>query len=754
MATASTPGAPSPPIALVVHGHFYQPPRENPWTDEVTREPSAAPAHDWNERILTECYRANAFARLYGERDRVRALVNNYAQLSFNVGPTLARWIERRDATTIARMRAGDEEQRRRLGHGGALAQVWGHPIAPLLSPRDRRTQILWGLQDFEQRFGRKAEGMWLPETGVDGPTLEALIDAGVAYTILAPEQIAAVRGPGDKWKSVNRDTLDTGRPYRWQGSGVGRSIALAVFDGPFSRELAFGNAARDSASFLAHVKASADRSAATGVRMVLAASDGELYGHHKKFADLTLAHAATLGAAKAGIEVTNLGALLAAAPPSWDAELAQGPGGEGTAWSCGHGLGRWQRHCGCAMRSPDESGWSQAWRTPLRAALDVLRDRAAAQFEDAAGELFTDPWAVRDAYGAVLDASPEERLRFIGRQPGPSRRRGEAGQRRGLLLLEAQRSALLMYASCGWFFDDVAGVESALVIRQAAFVLDLLKQVGLPPPTREVLERLAEAKSNLPGAGTGADVFQRVSRHRTTAVHTVAALSFAELTGAGDASLAGPLVPGFTVEHDRKASRRDVVKGRATVRHLRTGEEATLAYEARARTPLELSCKVGKEVVTPKSLPDEAREPIALTLLARLVMAPKVSVRDCRRALELARSSASGEEKTGAMFHPGFGDLLPRLLEVAPAASADDEMLVTVAEVLDAVPETVRAQAHKRAQEWAFAGLAAAREGRKGASPELRALGEKLDLAVDDILASTSRPAEAAAARSAEVRG
>jgi predicted glycosyl hydrolase (DUF1957 family) len=256
------------------------------------------------------------------------------------LGPTLARWIERRDRTTIDRMRAGDEEQRRRLGHGGALAQVWGHPIAPLLSPRDRRTQILWGLQDFESRFGRKAEGMWLPETAVDGTTLEALIDAGVAYTILAPEQIAAVRGPADKWKTVNRDTIDTGRTYRWQGSGVGRAIALAVFDGPFSRELAFGNAARDSASFLAHVKASAERSTATGVRMVLAASDGELYGHHKKFADLTLAHAATVGAARAGVEVTNLGALLASAPPTWDAELAQGPGGEGTAWSCGHGLG------------------------------------------------------------------------------------------------------------------------------------------------------------------------------------------------------------------------------------------------------------------------------------------------------------------------------------------------------------------------------------------------------------------------------
>jgi alpha-amylase/alpha-mannosidase (GH57 family) len=205
-----------PSIALVVHGHFYQPPRENPWTDRVPREPSAAPEHDWNERILAECYRANAFARLHGASDTVRALINNYAHMSFNVGPTLARWIERRDPTTIERMRAGDEDQRRRLGRGGGIAQVWGHPIAPLLSPRDRRTQIAWGLQDFETRFGRKSEGIWLPETAVDPATLEALIEAGVSYTILAPEQIAAVRPAGERWTPVTRDTVDTGRAYRW----------------------------------------------------------------------------------------------------------------------------------------------------------------------------------------------------------------------------------------------------------------------------------------------------------------------------------------------------------------------------------------------------------------------------------------------------------------------------------------------------------------------------------------------------------
>ncbi|HEY0707879.1 MAG TPA: glycoside hydrolase, partial [Polyangia bacterium] len=299
---APTPPPKTPPIALVVHGHFYQPPRENPWTDHITREPSAAPFHDWNARISAECYRANAFARLYGHSENIEALVNNYAYLSFNFGPTLARWIDRLDPTTIERARQGDQAQARRIGAGGAMAQVWGHPILPLCSPRDRQTQITWGLQDFERRFGRKSTGIWLPETAADPKTLEALIEAGIKYTILAPEQIAQVRPPGGTWKPVNRDTLDTGRTYRFlHGDGSGRSLNLAIFDGPLSRELAFGVVTRDSASFLAAVKGSAERSAHTGKRLVLAASDGELYGHHKKFADLMLAHALARAANDAG---------------------------------------------------------------------------------------------------------------------------------------------------------------------------------------------------------------------------------------------------------------------------------------------------------------------------------------------------------------------------------------------------------------------------------------------------------------------
>jgi hypothetical protein len=394
------------PIALVVHGHFYQPPRENPWTDDVPREPGAAPFHDWNDRISAECYRANAFARRFSAGDRIAAMVNNYERISFNFGPTLARWIERRDPLTDSRIREGDARQRQRLGHGGALAQVWAHPIAPLLSANDRRTQILWGLFDFQRRFGRPAEGMWLPETAVDPATLEALIEAGVRFTVLAPEQIAAVRAPDRTWTPVNRDTLDTGRAYRWLHSdGSGRFITLAIFDGPLSRDLAFGTATRDAASYLRGIKTAAERSSVSGKRLVLAASDGELYGHHKKFADLTLAYATSVEAPAHGVEVTNLGAFLDEEPATWEADLAKGPHGEGTAWSSQHGFGRWRRHCGCVVNPAAHP--SQAWRGPLRDALDDLRDAAAGLYEDAAGDLFEDLWGARDAYGEVVDASP-----------------------------------------------------------------------------------------------------------------------------------------------------------------------------------------------------------------------------------------------------------------------------------------------------------------------------------------------------------
>jgi hypothetical protein len=576
------------PIALVVHGHFYQPPRENPWTDEIEREPSAAPLHDWNARIHAECYRANAFARIHDSKGRIEAIVNNYARMSFNFGPTLARWIEPHDPRAHQKLRDADADQLRRLGHGGAVAQAYAHPIVPLLSPRDRHTQLYWGLMDFRRRFGRDADGLWLPETAVDAATLETLIELGVTFTILAPEQIAAVKPPGKEWVAVDRDSVDTARAYKWlHRDGSGRSINIAVFDGPLSRAIAFGDAAGRAETFLDAVHVSADRShlGASQQRLVLCASDGELFGHHKKFADLTLAFASYVEAGRKGIEVTNLGAYLEKHPPTWEMRISDGPDGEGTAWSCSHGVGRWIRDCGCSMRGPD-AGWNQKWRGPLRAALDLVRDAAADFFEDAASSLLVDPWGARDAYGEVIDGNPAQRDQLLATFARPELDQGGSDARdRARLLLELQRATVLMYASCAWFFDDVAGLEASLVLRFGAHAIDLLGEAGGKPPIEDFLEQLAEAKSNVPEEGTGADVFRRVTADRFTTRHAVGYAGVARLIGT---DWIAPSPAGFAVdildEHAGRTPAGAQVSGHAHAVSLRTGAGAAHPFVALQR--------------------------------------------------------------------------------------------------------------------------------------------------------------------------
>ncbi len=711
-------------VALVVHGHFYQPPRENPWTDEVAREDSAQPFHDWNERINAESYRANAFVRMVSAGQRIRALVNNYERMSFNFGPTLARWIERHDPLTDALIRRGDGEQQRRLGAGGALAQIWGHPIAPLLSPNDRRTQIHWGLSDFARRFARPAAGMWLAETAVDPPTLEALIDAGIAFTVVAPEQVAAVRAPGQGWSPVNRDTLDTGRAYRWMHSDLsGRFITLAVFDGPLSRDLAFGVATRDAASYLAGVKAAGDRSNVDGKRLVLAASDGELYGHHKKFADLTLAYATTVEAAAQGVEVTNLAAFLRDTPATWEAELARGPNGEGTAWSCQHGFGRWRRHCGCVINPAAYP--SQAWRGPLRDALDGLRDAAAILFEDQAADLFEDPWGARDAYGEVIDAPTAVRLDFLRAMGRPRLAKGDAqALRRAHLVMELQRASLLMYASCGWFFDDVAGIESALVIRQAAHVLDLWRQLGAAPPTEIVLETLAQARSNVPALGTGADVFLRVSRERVTAARAVAQVAFAALAP-GIAPTRG--CPGFKVDLAPTRTSTTATHGQATVTHGRTGEITQGAYVATYDGQTRFLLRINGDRVTLADLRTEAAEPIALAALAHLAGAP-VSAQNCRSALALAHHRAADVPgPLPAAWQDRLGDMLLALLGALLPDNTSAETLALAGDLILHAGLPAKTAVGLRVEELLWEQLAPYLRRHESPPPGLRSLAERV---------------------------
>jgi alpha-amylase/alpha-mannosidase (GH57 family) len=690
----------SPPIALVIHGHFYQPPRENPWTDQIPREPSAAPFHDWNQRINAECYRANAFARIHDGGGRIEAIVNNYERLSFNFGPTLMRWLALSDPRAEGRLRAADAAQRRHLGHGGALAQAYAHPIVPLLSPADRRTQLLWGLADFRRRFGRDADGLWLPETAVSEATLETMIDLGVRLTILAPEQIAGVRvSPKDGFEPVDRDTLDTGRLYFWpHRDGSGRRITIAVFDGPLSRGVAFADTAARAETLLEAVRASAERSKVDGPRLVLCASDGELWGHHKKFADLTLAFASHVEAERRGIEVTNLAAFAAHHPPEREVKLQAGPDGEGTAWSCTHGLGRWQRDCGCNMGGgPD---WNQRWRGPLRQALDLVRDAAATFYEDAASELLVDPWGARDAYGDVVDEPVAVRDAALGELGLPALQAGREGtRRRARGLLELQRATLLMYASCGWFFDDIAGLEASLVLRFGAHAMDLMTELGGTPPTGEVLDVLAHARSNRREDGTGADVFRRMARQRVTSAHAIGRAALGALVdGIGEGPAAQ--VPGYEVTFvDRQAQAVPGgvgLAGRARALNLRDGGTHEAEFLAIQRRGGVLEARVGGQPLSLADLGEEARSALVMAALPSLVPEAR-DLAVARIILQAARGMPPDRDTPdGLARRDQLARVLVALLTPAARTPPATEALQIAGELLD-VADLVPGSAARR---------------------------------------------------------
>jgi len=461
-------------VALVIHGHFYQPPRENPWTGEVEPEPSAAPFHDWNERIHAECYGPN---------------VENYPLISFNFGPTLLLWLAEHHGDTYQKILNADKESAAaRGGHGNAIAQAYGHAILPLCNERDRLTQVVWGLADFRFRFGREAEALWLPETAANDEVLSLLIEQGMRYVILAPTQA--------KGREV-----DTSKPYLFRHiDGSGRSLAVFFYNGPLARAIAFEGALASSRGLVERFI-----TAARLGDLVNVATDGETYGHHFKFGDLGLAHALRVEAKAAGFWITNYAQYLDHHPAELTVEIDDGPDGEGTSWSCVHGVGRWTRDCGC--QTGGEPGWNQKWRQPLRVALEFLRDDAAGKFQNAAGRLLRDPWAARNDYiSVVLD--PHARESFLTRNA--IRPLSAQEESRALNLLEMQRSALLMFTSCGWFFSDLAGVETVQVMRYAARVIDLMDQLDLDPPGKQFLELMSEAKSNRPEKGNGADIFMR----------------------------------------------------------------------------------------------------------------------------------------------------------------------------------------------------------------------------------------------------
>ncbi|MDZ7266288.1 MAG: DUF3536 domain-containing protein [candidate division KSB1 bacterium] len=503
---------------LTIHGHFYQPPRENPWTEVIERQDSAAPFHDWNERIDHECYTPNAYARISDHDNRITTIVNNFEWINFNVGPTLLSWLEKFSPRTYQRILAADRNSlRRHPGHGAAIAQAYNHAILPLCNEQDLNTQIRWGLADFRHRFGREPEAMWLPETAVNDRVLRALIAHQMKYVILSPYQAQRVRPlAGGEWRSVEQGEIDTTQPYRWfdRTAGgeriAGRFIDIFFYHGALARGVGFEHLLRDARHFASQVDAAFTNHNNTQPQLVSIATDGETYGHHERFAERGLAYLLHRAAPERNIAITTYGAYLAEHPPQQEVELKPGPNGEGTAWSCAHGVGRWARNCGCRGGGPPE--WHQEWRAPLREALDQLRDelnRLALEFGE---PLFKDLAAARDDYiTVILQRTPERLHSFLERhlrQPLPPEQRLTA-----IKLMEMLRNAQLMYTSCGWFFSEISGIETVQIIQYAARAIQLAEAVSHRPFEENFLRNLERAPSNLPAYRNGAGVYDKLVR-------------------------------------------------------------------------------------------------------------------------------------------------------------------------------------------------------------------------------------------------
>ena len=507
---------------LCIHGHFYQPPRENAWLDEIEIQESAAPYHDWNARICAECYSPNALARVLNDKQQLTDLINNYARISFNFGPTLLSWMEKKEPEVYRAVLEADKlSQQNFSGHGSAIAQAYNHMILPLANLRDKYTQVRWGIADFKKRFGRLPEALWLAETACNTETLEVLAECGMKFVILAPGQCAKVRKIGEeKWQDVSGAKVDPKRAYQCNLPS-GRRIALFFYDGPISQGIAFSDTLKSGENFAGRLLSTYN--SGSEAQLMHIATDGETYGHHQKFADMALAYCLKYVEDKTDVQITVYGEFLAKNPPQYEAQIF-----ENSSWSCFHGVERWRADCGC--NSGMHGGWHQKWRKPLREALDWLRDEMIKTYDTVGRQYFKDPWAARDEYiDLVLDRSLDAQHRFFLKHATEKAWTDRPG---ALCLLEMQRFAMLMYTSCGWFFDEISGIETVQIMQYAARAAQLNKQISGVDLEPELIKRLEAAPSNIRDLKNGAVVYQRfvlpqkMSLEKIAAQHAVAVLT------------------------------------------------------------------------------------------------------------------------------------------------------------------------------------------------------------------------------------
>ncbi|NJO47278.1 MAG: DUF3536 domain-containing protein [Oscillatoriales cyanobacterium RM2_1_1] len=500
-------------VYIAIHGHFYQPPRENPYLDAIERQPGAEPFHNWNERIYYECYRPNAFARILNDQAEVIGIINNFEYLSFNIGPTLMSWLERHDTEVYQRILEADRKSCQRLNsHGNAIAQVYNHMILPLANERDKYTQIRWGKADFRHRFGREPEGMWLAETAIDYPTVAALIHEGIQFTVLAPTQAQRCRpcptdtDPDPVWIEVGEGQIDPTQAYRCylrdpEGNrDLSRYLDIFFYDGPISGDIGFDDLLNHSGHLIGRL-AQAVKPDQHPAQLISVATDGETFGHHKQGTEKCLAYAFAEEFSRRGWTVTNFAHYLSLHPPTWEVELKPV-----TAWSCSHGVDRWQDDCGCA----GGGSWHQQWRKPLRNTLNWLRDQLAQIYAEVGAELFIDPWAARDGYIQVIGDRDLANVNAFLRAH-QTHELSEIERVDALRLLEMQRHSLLMFTSCGWFFEELSRPEGTQILRYANRAIELAAEVTGVNLEPEFLQQLALAPSNVELFKTGDQVYRQL---------------------------------------------------------------------------------------------------------------------------------------------------------------------------------------------------------------------------------------------------
>ena len=507
-------------VFLTIHGHFYQPPRENPWLEAIELQDSALPFHDWNERINKECYNPNSVSKIVDSRNKILDIVNNYEYMSFNFGPTLLSWMEKFAPLTYERIIKADIESiAAHNGHGNAMAQVYNHIIMPLANEHDKETQIKWGIQDFEYRFGRKPEGIWLAETAVDDDTLRLLEANGIKFTVLSPYQALRIRAEGAKdWQDVSWGNIDPARSYRYYiKSAPGKYIDLFFYDGAISRSVAFDELLKDGNKFAKRL-----REGVSDLRdypqLVNIATDGESYGHHTKFGDMALAYVMHVKAKDEGFTITNYAEYLDKYRSNYEADIKQA-----SSWSCFHGVGRWKEDCGCSTGG--HPGWNQKWRKPLREALDYLRDELVKIFENEGPKYFNkEVWEVRNNYIAViLDRGSMNVSKF--QRENFNEDLSDTDKVRAMELLEIQRQAMLMYTSCGWFFSEISGIETVQIMKYAARAMQLAANFSKKDFEKRFLEILEEAKSNITEYGTGRNIFEKFVKPSIITMKQIASL-------------------------------------------------------------------------------------------------------------------------------------------------------------------------------------------------------------------------------------